>query len=120
MVVRVLPRYLLTLFLAALGLVGGLLLLSRPARAIASAGASEKLPAALELNELSQRSVVYNRDGGVMAVLHVEENRSPVTLDQVPDHVIDAVLAVEDDGFYEHSGVNIRSIMRAALTMHAP
>jgi len=115
-VVRILSRYLLTLFVAALGLVACAFLLSRPARAIASAGASEKLPAALELNELSQRSVVYNRDGGIMAVLHVEENRSPVTLDQIPDPVVDAVLAVEDDGFYEHGGVNIRSIMRAALT----
>ncbi len=115
-VVRLFSRYLLTLFLAALGLVAGTLLLTRPARAIATAANSKKLPAALELNELSQRSVVYNRDGGVMAVLHVEENRSPVTLDQVPPHVIKAVLDVEDDGFYAHSGVNIRSIMRAALT----
>ena len=108
-------RYLLTLFLAALGLLAGVLLLSRPARAIAAAGQSEKLPAALELNELSQRSVVYDRNGGVLAVLHREENRSPITLDQVPPHVIQAILDVEDDGFYDHNGVNVRSIFRAAL-----
>ena len=114
-VVHVLPRYLLTLFLAALGLVLGLLLLSRPARAIAAGGQSDKLPAALELNELSQRSVVYDRDGGVLAVLHREENRSPITLDEVPQHVIHAILDVEDDGFYDHNGLNLRSIMRAAL-----
>ncbi|HUP86682.1 MAG TPA: transglycosylase domain-containing protein [Acidimicrobiales bacterium] len=112
---RVLPKYFLTLFLAALGVLLGLLLLSRPARAIANGGQSEKLPAALELNELSQRSVVYDRDGGVLAVLHREENRSPVTLDQVPPHVIQAILDVEDDGFYDHSGVNVRSILRAAV-----
>jgi penicillin-binding protein 1A len=114
--VRLLPRYLLTLFFAALGLVAGLLLLSRPARAIAAGGQSEKLPAALQLNELAQRSVVYDREGNVLAVLHVDENRSPVTLDQVPPHVVQAVLDVEDDSFYEHSGVNLRSILRAALT----
>src|SRR5688572_29706060 len=114
-VVRMLTRYLLTLFLAALGLLAGVVLLSRPARAIAAAGQSEKLPAALELNELSQRSVVYDRNGGVLAVLHREENRSPITLDQVPPHVIQAILDVEDDGFYEHNGVNVRSILRAAL-----
>ena len=108
-------RYLLTLFLAALGLLAGVMLLSRPARAIAAAGQSEKLPAALELNELSQRSVVYDRNGGVLAVLHREENRSPITLDQVPPHVIQAILDVEDDGFYDHNGVNVRSIFRAAL-----
>ena len=110
-----LSRYLLTLFLAALGLLAGVLLLSRPARAIAAAGQSDKLPAALELNELSQRSVVYDRDGGVLAVLHREENRSPITLEQVPEHVTQAILAVEDDGFYDHNGVNVRSILRAAL-----
>jgi penicillin-binding protein 1A len=113
--VRVLPRYLATLFVAALGLVLGLALLTRPARAIASGGQSDRLPAALELNELSQRSVVYDRNGGVLAILHREENRSPVTLDQVPKHVINAILDVEDDSFYEHNGVNVRSIVRAAL-----
>ena len=115
-VVRLLPRYLLTLFLAALGLVAGIGLLSRPARAIAAGGQSDKLPAALELNELAQRSVVYDRNGGILAVLHVDENRSPVTLDQVPEHVVQAVLAVEDDSFYDHNGVNVKSILRAALT----
>jgi penicillin-binding protein 1A len=114
-VVRVLTRYLATLFVAALGLVLGLALLTRPARAIANGGQSDKLPAALQLNELSQRSVVYDRNGGVLAILHREENRSPITLDQVPKHVIDAILAVEDDNFYEHNGVNVRSIVRAAL-----
>ena len=108
-------RYFLTLFVAALGLLAGVLLLSRPARAIANGGQSNKLPAALELNELSQRSVVYDRNGGVLAVLHREENRSPITLDQVPDHVINAILDVEDDGFYDHNGVNVRAIVRAAL-----
>ena len=112
---RTILRYFFTLFLAALGLLAGVLLLSRPARAIAAGGQSDKLPAALELNELSQRSVVYDRDGGVLAVLHREENRSPITLDQVPDHVIQAILDVEDDTFYEHNGVNVRSILRAAL-----
>ena len=114
-VVRVLSRYLATLFVAAVGLCLGLVLMTRPARAIANGGQSDKLPASLELNELSQRSVVYDRNGGVLAILHREENRSPVTLDQVPEHVINAILDVEDDTFYEHSGVNVRSIVRAAL-----
>jgi penicillin-binding protein 1A len=103
------------LFVAAVGLVLGLALLTRPARAIAAGGQSQKLPASLELNELSQRSVVYDRNGGVLAIMHREENRSPITLDQVPPHVIQAILDVEDDSFYDHNGVNLRSIMRAAL-----
>ncbi|MDP9442204.1 MAG: transglycosylase domain-containing protein, partial [Actinomycetota bacterium] len=108
-------RYLLTLLVAALGLVAGVFLLTRPAKAIAGAGHSRELPAALELNELSQRSVVYDRNGGVLAVLHAEENRSPITLEQVPDHVINAILDVEDDHFYDHGGVNLRAILRATV-----
>jgi 1A family penicillin-binding protein len=114
--VRFLGRYLLTLFVAAVGLVAGLVLLTQPAKAIAGAGHSRALVAALELNQLSERSVVYDRDGGVLAVLHVEENRSPVVLRDIPAHVVTAVLDVEDDHFYEHGGVNLRSILRAALT----
>jgi len=87
--------------------------LARPVSAVFSAaepGKSDKLE---ELEELAQRSIVYARDGGTMAVLKAEENRSPVTLDQVPQHLIDAVVAVEDERFWEHGGVDLRSTGRA-------
>ncbi|HET9444098.1 MAG TPA: PBP1A family penicillin-binding protein [Acidimicrobiales bacterium] len=113
---RILGRYLLVVVLAAVGLAAGILLLTRPARAIASAGHSDGLASTVELNQLSQRSVVYDREGGVLAILHAEENRSPVPLEQVPEHVIHAVIDVEDDRFYDHGGVNLRAIMRAAVT----
>lgn len=113
---RFLGRYLLTLFVAAVGLVAGFFLLARPAKAIVGAGQSKTVAAALELNQLSERSVVYDRNGAVLAVLHVEENRSPVALRDIPPHVVTAVLDVEDDHFYRHGGVNFRSILRAAMT----
>ncbi len=68
-----------------------------------------------ELNPLAQRSVMYAADGSVMAVLKAEENRKPVALAQVPQPVIDTVLAVEDAEFYHHRGVNARSLIRALL-----
>ena len=60
-----------------------------------------------ELNPLAQRSVMYAADGSVMAVLKAEENRKPVALSQVPQPVIDTVLAVEDAEFYEHRGMRV-------------
>lgn len=42
-----------------------------------------------------------------------EEKRIIVTLDQVPDHLIQAFVAAEDARFFEHEGVDIRSIIRA-------
>ena len=48
-----------------------------------------------------------------------EKRRSPITIDQTPDMFIKAVLAAEDDGFYSHSGVSIKGLMRAARQLVA-
>ncbi len=42
-----------------------------------------------------------------------EQNREPVTIDQVPKHLIDALLTREDRNFYTHHGISIRGLMRA-------
>jgi len=70
----------------------------------------------VELRDLSLRSYVYASDGTLMATLQEEENRAPVPLADLPDHVVDAVLAVEDSNFWEHKGVNVRATMRALLS----
>jgi penicillin-binding protein 1A len=61
-------------------------------------------------------SFVFATDGSPLAELTFEENRNPVTLDQVPQVVIDAVLATEDANFYQHAGVNHLAIVRALVT----
>ena len=63
-----------------------------------------------------ENSFLYATDGSLLAELTFEENRDPVTLDQVPQVVIDAILATEDANFYEHAGVNHVAIVRAFLT----
>lgn len=65
------------------------------------------------LEPLNQRSVVEDRYGNVIATLKSEQNRLPVSIDQVPKHLIDAVLAIEDVQFYRHKGLNLRSTARA-------
>ena len=67
----------------------------------------------LSLAPLPERSLMYDRNGGLMAVLHAEQNRSAVRLADVPQHVVDAILAVEDWDFYQHQGVDLRSTVRA-------
>jgi penicillin-binding protein 1B len=44
------------------------------------------------------------------------EDRVPVSLDAVPQHVVDAIIATEDKSFYSHEGISIRGIMRAIYT----
>ncbi|MCC5950027.1 MAG: transglycosylase domain-containing protein [Nitriliruptoraceae bacterium] len=61
-----------------------------------------------------QNSYVYAADGTELAELNFEENRVPVALEDIPQDVINAVLATEDANFYEHEGVNHAAIVRAA------
>ena len=65
---------------------------------------------------------VYSRDGKLLAQLG-EQRRVPVTWEQIPEVVVQAVLAAEDDRFFEHPGVDWQGIARAvfvaATTMQA-
>ena len=51
-----------------------------------------------------------------MATLFAEQNRSSVPLAQVPHAVQAAILAVEDENFYSHNGINLRATLRALFT----
>ena len=46
----------------------------------------------------------------------VMEDRLPVPIESVPQHVVDAIVATEDRAFFEHEGVSLRGITRAAFT----
>ncbi|MGI8407053.1 MAG: transglycosylase domain-containing protein, partial [Actinomycetota bacterium] len=72
-------------------------------------------PVELEAQKpLALRSTIVASDGTLLARLF-RENRSLVALDDMPDHLIDAVLAAEDARFFEHAGFDLRSIVRAAV-----
>jgi penicillin-binding protein 1A len=62
---------------------------------------------------VARTSVVYASDGSVIAEWHGVEDRTPVTLEQIPETLRDAVIAVEDERFYEHNGVDVEAIVRA-------
>ncbi len=82
---------------------------SRVIRHAATAGAVHRI----SFQPLAKRSVVYARDGSVLAVLHAGQDRVQFNLDQVPPHVVRAVLDAEDERFYEHGALDARAIMRA-------
>ena len=73
------------------------------------------VPDEVELGSLEERSIVYARDGSILAVLHDEHHRRQVTLDEVPDHAVHAVLAAEDRRFYDHEGYDPAAIGRALI-----
>ena len=106
-------------FLGISGLAGvlaaGLLV---PVAAAAGTGASasiqffEELPAELEREALAQPTNILAADGSLIATLY-EENRQPVTLDQVSPYMKDALIAIEDYRFYDHGGVDMEGILGA-------
>ena len=65
--------------------------------------------------KLPQSSKIFDANGRLIKVLHAGQNRTNVTLAQIPEYVEDAVIAIEDERFYEHDGVDLRAILRAAL-----
>jgi len=76
------------------------------------AGPSEE---ELVFPRLPQRSTIYARDGTVLAKLYLDENRKIVRLRRLKPRTVDAVIAAEDERFYEHSGVDFGAVARAGL-----
>jgi len=60
-----------------------------------------------------ETSFMFDRSGNLMTELFAEEDRTPITLEEVPQNLIDAVIAIEDRKFYEHEGVDWNGVARA-------
>ena len=73
-----------------------------------------RLPDVQELRnvELQVPLSIYTRDGKLVALIG-ETRRFPVEIEDVPEHVKNAFIAIEDARFYEHPGVDWRGIGRA-------
>ena len=108
----------------ALVIGAGALLLTATVAAVAPrvwriANAHEEIPVELpDFADLAQRTYVYDASGREIASFEVE-NSQPISLADVPDEVVDAFLAVEDNEFWVHHGVNVRSLFRATLSNFA-
>lgn len=71
-------------------------------------------------NQLAQAdqmvtSKILAKDGTVLFKFYETENRSLVSLEELPQTLIDATIAIEDKSFYQHRGFSPRGIIRAAL-----
>lgn len=73
-----------------------------------------KLPSYSELENIqnSQSTKVYSTDGKLIGKYYYKFNRTNVHYKNISKHVVDALIATEDSRFYEHSGVDKRSLMR--------
>ncbi len=74
----------------------------------------DELPHELTVLDAPQVTFLYARDGTLLTAMY-DENRRNITLDQVGQNVIDAVIAAEDKKFYSHHGVDPQGIIRAFI-----
>lgn len=68
---------------------------------------------AIKARDIASNSTVFDGRGQSLGVLASEENRQPVTSDQISPWMKRATVAIEDRRFYEHGGVDPRGIIRA-------
>lgn len=63
-----------------------------------------------------QKTTLYARDGKTVIATLFSQDRVPVSLDQVPDILQKALVATEDRRFYIHHGVDMRGLLRSAVS----
>lgn len=71
------------------------------------------LEEAAEGPQLAQTSYLYDSRGTLITSLHAEEDRRVVPLARIPETVQDAAVAIEDQRFWTHRGIDLKAVMRA-------
>lgn len=61
---------------------------------------------------LDETTIIETDNGEIIGELY-NENRTPVDIERIPNHVKEAFIAVEDRRFYDHAGVDFQSVVRA-------
>ena len=70
----------------------------------------------VDISPLGYATFLYDDQGTQMRQLSAPtSNRLPVSLEQIPVNLQHAVVAIEDERFYEHNGIDVRGIARAAV-----
>ncbi|WP_328593989.1 transglycosylase domain-containing protein [Actinomadura macrotermitis] len=109
--------------LAGLGALSGLLIALMVVPLVGGAGVGardaatwfENEPADMDLTGVPQRSRILAADGSLLATFYYE-NRVDVRLDQIAPVVRRAVLAIEDNRFYEHGALDSKATVRALVS----
>ncbi len=68
----------------------------------------------LKLFKPSSVTTVFSSDHRVIAQFYLEK-RFPISIDKIPKSLIDALITTEDRHFFDHSGVNLKAILRALV-----
>lgn len=64
-----------------------------------------------------QSSIVYDDQGEIIKLIKKERFQIYLTIDNIPDMAKEAIISIEDKKFYEHNGIDLKAIVRAAVAL---
>ncbi len=64
--------------------------------------------------QVAETSEILGRDGRIIEIPPTDENRTVVTFEEIPEVMRNAVVAIEDERFYLHDGVDLKGLFRSA------
>ncbi|MGB3142505.1 MAG: transglycosylase domain-containing protein, partial [Maribacter sp.] len=67
----------------------------------------------LENPQTNLASQIISSDGNLLGKFYLDDNRTDVKFDELPDNLVNALIATEDARFREHSGIDARGTLRA-------
>jgi penicillin-binding protein 1A len=67
----------------------------------------------LENPNTNLASQIISSDGVTLGKYYFNDNRTPITFEQLPTNMVNALIATEDERFYEHAGIDWRGTLRA-------
>jgi penicillin-binding protein 1C len=71
-------------------------------------------PQLLTRRDLEVTTKIFDRNGVLLYEIYTDQNRTPLALAQIPKLMQEATIAIEDKNFYQHPGVSVMGIIRAA------
>ncbi|WP_298555779.1 transglycosylase domain-containing protein [uncultured Algibacter sp.] len=85
----------------------------------ASWGILGEMPDHTQLENLKSNlaTEIISSDGETLGKFYLDDNRTPVGYNELPEHLVNALIATEDARFHKHSGIDVRGTLRAATYM---
>ena len=67
----------------------------------------------LENPQTNLATEIISSDGKTLGKFYLDDNRTPVSYESLPEHLVNALVATEDARYYSHSGIDARGTLRA-------
>ena len=115
---RVRKKFLITFFKATMICILAIVIFAGFAAFGVVKGIIDSAPDISEINVVptGYSTFVYDQEGNEIAKLVAQNsNRIPVSIDKIPKNLQNAFVAIEDERFYEHNGIDIKGIIRAGV-----